>query len=347
MYAMTEILFLSIVIGIHGFCYVNQCVMKGGELSCRTCIPNVVPEGVIRVNVTNNTVPMTMQTFSDVSWRKLEYLDIIEIDYVTVIIHGGTISNLRSIKYLGLHLHLAVVNSSQIHTSAFDGLNSLDHLNLTDCKRFSFEVIYSLFKNETNFRNLKQLSLGNFNGFFYGTRLSLNDSFLESLGDRRLEMINVDETLIDHVSFNPCNTFCTSIKRISARKTVISNVLENKVLEPCIALRRLDLTDIPFPLTMIAESLFHTPTITVNVTDKLGLISALYFMKNVESATGNRFYHGKPMDKKVRFIFLIEIKDIIALKHLSLQITMLYILMLSYTLHPSSILSLSILVTIN
>ena len=124
-------------------------------------------------------------------------------------------------------------------------------------------------------------------------------------------------------------------------------MLENKVLEPCIALRRLDLTDIQFPLTMIAESLFHTPTITVNVTDKLGLISALYFMKNVESATGNRFYHGKPMDKKVRFIFLIGIKDIIALKHLSLQITMLYILMLSYTLHPSSILSLSILVTIN
>ena len=109
---------------------------------------------------------MTIQTFSDVSWRKLEYLDIIEIDYVTVIIHGRTISNLRSIKYLGLHLHLAVVNSSQIHISAFDGLNSLDHLNLTDCKRFSFEVIYSLFKNETNFGNLKQLSLGNFNGFF-------------------------------------------------------------------------------------------------------------------------------------------------------------------------------------
>ena len=347
MFAMIEILFLSMVIGIHGFCDVKQCAMKGRELSCRTCIPNIVPEGVIRVNVTNNTVPMAIQTFSDVSWRKLEYLDIIEIDYVTVIIHGGTFSNLRSIKYLGLHLQLAVVNRSQIHNSAFDGLDSLGHLNLTACKRFSFEVLFSLFQNQTNFRNLKQLSLGNFNRFLYGTRLSLNDSFLESLGDRRLEMINVDETLIDFMSFNPLNTLCKYIKSISVKKAVITRVFERKVLEPCTALQHLDLNGIQFPIKVMPQYLLNTPTITVNVTGKRGLITGLYFMLNVQSLSENNFYHGKTLDVEVRFIFLIEIKDIIALKHLSLQITMLYILMLSYTLHPSCILSLSILVTIN
>ena len=313
-----EILFLSSVLGIYGLCDVKQCVMKGDELLCRTCIPNVVPEGVMRVNVTTNTVPITIQTFSDVSWRMLEYLDITEPNHVTVIINGGTFSNLRSIKYLGLHLQLYVLNSSQIHNSAFDGLDSLDHLNITDCIRFSFEVLFSLFKNETNFRNLSQLSLGNFNKFVYGTRLSLNDSFLESLAERKLEMINCDGTQIDVLSFNPLNSLCASIKSVSAKKTVLTNVLQYKVPESCTALRHFDLSNIQLPTTM-PPVLLHNPTITIDITAKRGLIDALYFMKNVESATFNNFYHGYPVDFKVRFIFLLEINDTFALKHLSLQ----------------------------
>ena len=314
---LVKLLVLLNLYGIHGFCDVKQCVMKGGELSCRTCIPDVVPEGVIRVNVTNNTVPMTIQTFSDVSWRTLEYLDIIELDYVTVIIHGGTFSNLRSIKYLGLHLQLSVFNSSQIHNSAFDGLDDLDHLNLTNCVRFSFEVLFSLFKNQTNFSNLHQLSLGNFNRYGYGTHLSLNDSFLESLGKRRLEMLNVDDTHIPDFSLNPLNSICTSIRSVSARNAVITNVVNEHVLAPCTSLRQVDITGISVPITL--PELRHIPTVTVNVTNRIDSIAAIYFFSNIELLYANTIYHGEPIGLHIRVILIIEIKCSFSLKHLSLQ----------------------------
>ena len=70
-------------LGIHCLCDSKECVFSRRELLCSTCIPDVVPDGVVKVIVTNNTIPMTNETFSHISWQRPAYLDITETEQIT------------------------------------------------------------------------------------------------------------------------------------------------------------------------------------------------------------------------------------------------------------------------
>lgn len=155
------------------------CVEEGNNLLCDTCIPVVIPRGILSVFVTNNSVPIQPDNFTDPSWHSVEYVDITEETVVTTNYQNRSFSNLRSLRYLGLHLSSQQVNRSQINDGAFEGLDKLNHLDLANCRRFSFELLFKMFENENNFPNLKTLTLSNFNKYRYGhSLLNFNKSFV-------------------------------------------------------------------------------------------------------------------------------------------------------------------------
>lgn len=118
----------------------KTCTTNGGVTVCETCIPKTVEDNINTVVVTNNLYQITVDMFSDDSWRFITSLNITEQSRNTTYFENNTFSNLTSLSYLRLLLSAKFFNYTQIEPSAFDNLDSVKHLNLSNCKRFSFDV---------------------------------------------------------------------------------------------------------------------------------------------------------------------------------------------------------------
>lgn len=97
---LTDILCAAINVEIDKPC-VNDCKTAGKEYVCRRCIPRTLPSGIEAFRVLNNTNKVTANSFRDSSWRLIQSVDI--SDFVTNHIENNTFSNLRNLRYLGLH----------------------------------------------------------------------------------------------------------------------------------------------------------------------------------------------------------------------------------------------------
>jgi len=119
----------------------KDCNVDGTVIVCEHCIPQVVPKGVRNVRVMDNKMDLIYDHFNDTSWQSVEYLDITESKRCTGHIRNNTFENMKSMTYLGLHLHERFDHIDQIGGGNISGLRKVRHLNLTSCTRFSFEVL--------------------------------------------------------------------------------------------------------------------------------------------------------------------------------------------------------------
>ena len=288
------------------------CVRQADTLLCESCIPVIIPEGVVNVQVVQNRVPIDIRTFAHSSWQWPHYLDITEEEVVSDHLEKRVFYNLKSVKYLGLHLP-AFFDNSTIDKDAFSGLDAVSHLNVTNCERFSFDMFYEILLNRTNLRGLKVLNMGKFNSLGNGSPLDLNKSVMAVLGHRKIESLNADGSTISTIYMDPYSPFCSSMKMISLRNAKVLNVTQILELRKCYSLKEVDMSGIFLPVTSLSEE--RTPTIIINETDRLTFLAGIYYFANVKSLNLNRMTNSKPF-LPVKYILIFEPKITLAVNEL-------------------------------
>lgn len=133
-------------------------------------------------------------------------------------------------------------DSWQIDDGAFNNLDSLAHFNLSNCFRFSFDLLYRLFENPNIFPKLKAINLNDLNRYRYGSQLDLNASFIDFLGKRGLTDLSADRIFLLQIFLKPTSALCSSIRKISFRNTRPVNIKFSSSTGTCYSLEYIDLS---------------------------------------------------------------------------------------------------------
>lgn len=296
-----------------------ECSSFSQELVCKICIPQEVPENVQGVTVYNNLIPISNRTFSHVSWRMVRTVNITEEDQATDTFQKQTFRNLKSLEYLGLHLNAAFRYLPQIGNGNFAGLKNLKHLDISNCNRFSFDLLYVLLQKRTNFPNVNTLSVNQFNSVGYGSILDFNATFLTILGKRGITHLNAEGSRIKSVYASPDNVFCSSVESIDMRKTILGELNATKKIATCKSLRYIDVSKAVLPPTARRISLESgQPVITVNITNSKNVLAIIYFFLNVETLLADSVLRYSIMPA-VKYIIIFERDIELATQHISLR----------------------------
>jgi len=199
----------------------NDCTRNGTMLTCKDGIPVIVPKGISYVKVTDNSIPMCGKSFRHKSWTTVQALDIEEFESITTRLDSDTFVNLKSMELLNLQLEASFHHLTDIGNASWHGLNTLYHLGFSNCMRFSFDMLYRLLQRKSNFPNLTQLTLYDFNDVGKGRKLDINSSFQDILGYRGIKVFKVDASYIKYMSYGDSKSFCESVEEISIRKSML------------------------------------------------------------------------------------------------------------------------------
>ena len=74
--ALSLICVLNVAAAENGLIRENDCRRQGNVLTCKKSIPKVVPMGVSNVRITNNSIPMSGNTFRHSSWTTVKVLNL-------------------------------------------------------------------------------------------------------------------------------------------------------------------------------------------------------------------------------------------------------------------------------
>ena len=300
----------------------KDCTRNETMLTCKDRIPVIVPDGISYVKVTNNSIPMCRKSFRHSSWTSVQALDLEEFQQATTQVDSDTFVNLKDMEILKLHLEASFHHLTDIGNASWYGLNRLYHLGFSNCMRFSFDMLYRLLQRKSNFPNLTQLTLYEFNDVGKGRKLDINSSFQDILGYRGIKVFKAEVSYIKYMSIGDSKSFCGSVEEISIRNSVLFSVdnIITKSLPICSSLKRMDLSFMTYPNAQLAIQPVYivSPTVTVNWTDRSRFVETSRYFSNIEEWLVSGLVKGTLL-LRVRYIVIFDIDFSINMRNLTAQ----------------------------
>ncbi|XP_053395205.1 toll-like receptor 8 [Mercenaria mercenaria] len=123
--------------GLYGRTNINgmdDCFTEESSVICDHSLPYVLPDNMTKVIVKDFLHTMIKnETFTDISWMSIDFLDITVHHYVHLSLYDYNIFSLTSLKTLGIHSPDLTFNDEQSQRNILYGLTNLQSLNLSSC----------------------------------------------------------------------------------------------------------------------------------------------------------------------------------------------------------------------
>ena len=230
----------------------GKCVWRQEQGHCDNIpIKDIhVPPGVLHVHIhQGDKIDIKSNSFSVAQgWGHVQSLDII-IDTtadVTANIEVGAFNNLSNLTLLGLHIQRMI-----IQMGAFDGLESLQTLDMSDCNatRLS-DISYSVkYAKLPALRNISLSALQTYDISAINIDANLISMIVGYHQERNITNIDLSRLNVQNFDFTVLSMYnlCSTMRSLNFTKTVFFTIINYEIEPTCESLKVLILNDVDFP----------------------------------------------------------------------------------------------------